>query len=168
LRRDPLELEACIAALDAAVGNAEGGLPEAIFRFVSRVTPLVNVDLLIQEEHRTLLTWRDDEFYGPGWHLPGGIIRFKEPAAHRVRACAREELAAEVSFEPEPLLVWEGIGPHQTRGHHVSLLYRCQLSTRPDEGRRAAGSTPARGQWHWHDRCPPNLIPEQTHYACFL
>jgi len=67
-----------------------------VFALVSRVTPLVNVDLLIKDEQRrTLLTWRDDEFFGAGWHVPGEIIRYKESAADRIRTCARLELEAQ-------------------------------------------------------------------------
>src|SRR3954451_13793393 len=73
------------AVLDAWVGEPVDGLPEEFFLFLSRYTPIVNVDLLIQEaigedRRRTLLTWRDDETYGAGWHVPGGIIRYKESA----------------------------------------------------------------------------------------
>src|SRR5258705_8683005 len=54
-------------------------LPEELFLFISRITPLINVDLLIQDYGKgTLLTWRSDRFFGPGWHVPGGIIRHKE------------------------------------------------------------------------------------------
>ena len=106
-----------IEALEAAIGDPRRGLPEDVFRFVSRITPLINVDLLIQDDRsRTLLTWRDDEFFGPGWHVPGGIIRYKESAADRLRACAREELGADVSFDPAPLLVSETIRAENTRG----------------------------------------------------
>ena len=52
------------------------GLPEELFLFISELTPMINVDLLITNHQReTLLTWREDEFYGPGWHVPGGFIR---------------------------------------------------------------------------------------------
>ena len=61
------------AELDAWASTANNGLPHDLFVFVSRLTPLVNVDLLIQDPHHgTLLTWRHDETYGPGWHVPGG------------------------------------------------------------------------------------------------
>ena len=64
-------------------------LPEELFRFISTISPLVNVDLLIKDDtNRTLLTWRDDEHYGAGWHVPGGIIRFKE-SGQLWRACDR-------------------------------------------------------------------------------
>jgi ADP-ribose pyrophosphatase YjhB (NUDIX family) len=158
-----------LKALEARVGDPRRGLPEDVFRFVSRITPLVNVDLLIQDDRsRTLLTWRDDEFYGPGWHVPGGIIRYKESAADRIRACAREELNAEISSDPAPLLVSEGIREEDTRGHHVSLLYRCTLVSPPDEARRAAEDPPLSGQWRWHERCPPDLLEAQRPYARFF
>jgi ADP-ribose pyrophosphatase YjhB (NUDIX family) len=158
-----------IKALEAAIGDARHGLPEDVFRFVSRLTPLINVDLLIKDERsRTLLTWRDDEFYGPGWHVPGGIIRYKEPAAERIRCCAREELGAGISSEPAPLLVVEDVADQDTRGHHISLLYRCRLLTPPDEARRAVADSPSPGQWRWHEGCPPDLLAEQHRYARFM
>jgi colanic acid biosynthesis protein WcaH len=158
-----------IAALLAAVGDPRRGLPDDVFRFVSRLTPLVNVDLLIQDERgRTLLTWRHDEFYGPGWHVPGSIIRYKESAADRLRACARAELGVDVTAGPQPIHVLEGMSPSDTRGHHVSLLFRCALATPLPDHRRAAADPPSAGQWRWHDRCPPDLLEEQRDYARFF
>lgn len=155
-----------IAALLAAGGDSRGGLPEDLFLFVSRLTPLATVDLLIQDDRgRTLLTWRHDEFYGPGWHVPGGIIRFKEQMADRIRACAREELRAEVAADPSPIHVLEAFRAGDTRGHHISLLFRCRLMTPPDESLRAVSDPPLPGQWRWHDRCPPDLLEEQRGYA---
>lgn len=53
----------------------EKGLPEPVFEFVSSVTPMVNVDLLVRDENnRILLSWREDKFSGNVWHIPGGII----------------------------------------------------------------------------------------------
>jgi len=158
-----------IGALLADLGDPRRGLPEDVFRFVSRLTPLATVDLLIQDERgRTLLTWRHDEFYGPGWHVPGGIIRFKETMAERVRACAREELGAEVATEPVPIHVLEAIRSEDTRGHHLSMLFRCRLLTPPDESLRAIADPPPAGHWRWHDRCPPDLLDEQRDYARFF
>ena len=60
---------------------------------------MINVDLLIRDDtDRTLLTWRHDAFYGPGWHVPGGIIRFKESAANRIAAVAQGELGTKVEL----------------------------------------------------------------------
>jgi colanic acid biosynthesis protein WcaH len=159
----------CLEILEAATADPRRGLPDEVFRFVSRVTPLVNVDLLIQDERsRTLLTWRDDEFYGPGWHVPGGIIRYKESAADRIIACARVELGADVSSEAAPLLLSEGFRDEDTRGHHISLLFRCRLLSPPDEARHAVSDPPSAGQWRWHDRAPDDLLAEQRLYARFF
>ena len=163
------DLASLIAALEGAIGDPRRGLPEEVFRFVSRITPLSNVDLLIQDERRgTLLTWREDEFFGTGWHLPGGIVRYKETADERVRACAREELGVDVAFEAMPLAIAETIGAHETRGHHIGLLFRCRLLTGPDPSRRAGDGRPAPGQWRWHPRCPADLLDTQRPYAKYF
>ena len=158
-----------IETLEAGQGDPRRGLPEDVFLFVSRITPLINVDLLIQDDRsRTLLTWRDDEFFGSGWHVPGGIIRYKEPVADRIRTCAREELGADVSCDPAPLLVSESIRAQNTRGHFISLLFRCRLLSVPDQARRAGSDRPSPGQWRWHDRCPSDLLEAQRQYARFF
>jgi colanic acid biosynthesis protein WcaH len=162
-------LRRSIEALEAGLADPRRGLPPGVFRFLSRIAPLVNVDLLIQDDRRrTLLTWREDEFFGPGWHIPGGVIRYKETAAERIRVCAREELDAEVSYDATPLMVLEAIGEQRTRGHHISLLFGCRLLGPLDEGKRAASDPPSSGQWRWHDRCPPDLLEEQRGYARFF
>lgn len=158
------------AALDAWVGEPADGLPEEFFLFLSRFTPLVNVDLLIQDDSgRTLLTWRQDETYGAGWHVPGGIIRYKESAEERIRATALRELGAEVSFVREPIAVEQVIEPHRReRGHFISLVYRCRLEGPPDPRLRYEQGEPQRDQWSWHDTCPPNLIAAQACYRRFF
>ncbi len=158
-----------IEALEAAIGDPREGLPEDVFLFVSRLVPLINVDLLIQDGRgRTLLTWREDEFFGAGWHVPGGVIRYRETAAARVQACAREELGAEVSFDPGPLFVMEMIRDKRDRGHAVSLLYRCRLLSPPEPAREAGPGIPSTGTWRWHDKPPADLLDAQSQYARFF
>jgi colanic acid biosynthesis protein WcaH len=107
-----------------------------------------NVDLLIPDDRaRTLLTWRNDEFFGAGWHVPGGIIRYKDGMADRIRACARGELGADVSFDSAPLLVSETIREQSSRGHFISLLYRCRLLGSLDGMNDADHRAPAAGDW---------------------
>ena len=162
------DLADLIAALEAAIGDPKQGLPEDVFQFVSRVTPLANVDLLIQGERGTLLTWRDDPYFGAGWHLPGGIIRYKETAGERVRACARQELSAEVAFDEAPVAIAEGFGEQPTRGHHIALLFRCRLLSEPPAAAEARRDPPEPGQWRWHRRCPDNLLDAQRSYAKYF
>ena len=159
-----------LAALEAWAPQPSAGLPEDLFLLVSTLTPLVNVDLLVQDESRgTLLTWRDDQFYGAGWHVPGGIIRYKETAEDCIRATALRELGAAVEFAPDPVAVVQSIEPHRReRGHFISLLYRCRLAAPPAEALRYATGAPHRGQWAWHPHCPPDLILFQAPYRRFF
>jgi colanic acid biosynthesis protein WcaH len=145
-------------------------LPNEFFRFLSRLMPLVNVDLLIVDEQLgTLLTWRDDENYGPGWHVPGGIIRYKETAEARIRQTAQDELGTGVEFGLEPIAIEQNIQPaRRERGHMISMLYRCRLTGPPAERLRLNPAAPEAGQWGWHRDCPANLIAEQDRYRRFF
>lgn len=156
--------------MEANGGKAQGDLPEDLFLLISRVIPMVNVDLLIKDgQGRTLLTWRDDEVYGAGWHLPGGVIRFREMAAHRVQEVAKAELGAEVTFGSTPLWVAEIVHPlRDTRGHAVALLYRCELAGEPRADLKYRGGQPVAGAWQWHAHCPPDLLPFHRVYERFL
>jgi ADP-ribose pyrophosphatase YjhB (NUDIX family) len=158
------------AYVEANAGKAQADLPEDLFLLISRLIPMVNVDLLIEDSHgHTLLTWRDDAIYGAGWHLPGGVIRFRETAANRVREVARTELGTDVTFEPTPLWVAEIVHPtRDTRGHAVALLYRCQLAGEPRRDLKYRGGHPVVGAWKWHAHCPPDLLPFHRAYERFL
>jgi len=163
-------IESLIRKLERHIDPLADRLPEELFLFVSRITPLVNVDLLIQDDRRrTLLTWRYDRFYGPGWHVPGGIIRFKETAADRIRIVAEDELGAVVEFDSTPILVQENLhASRQERGHFVSLLYRCRLTSELGGHLRFSRGTPLPDQWQWHEHCPDDLISDQQAYAAFM
>ena len=159
-----------MAELESWIGEPAGGLPEEFFLFISRFTPIINVDLWIRDERRgVLLTWRQDDIYGSGWHIPGGIIRYKETAGARIRATALAELGTEVEFDPDPIAIEQTMRPdHRERGHFISLLYRCRLAGPPDEARRYTQDPPQRDQWAWHAHCPPDLIPAQDCYRRFF
>ena len=156
--------------LDAWVGEPAGGLPEDFFLFLSRYTPLINVDLLIQDERgRTLLTWREDETYGAGWHVPGGIIRYKETAEERLHSTSQRELGTDVEFDAEPLAIVQAIDHgRRERGHFISMLYRCRLTGLPDPALAYREGRPVREQWAWHQGCPVDLIAAQAEYRRFF
>ena len=80
-----METEKTVNLLRSLPDAPANGLPEEVFLAVSRMTPMVNVDLLIDNEAgHTLLTWRQDAFHGPGWHVPGGIVHYGEKLGDRV------------------------------------------------------------------------------------
>jgi ADP-ribose pyrophosphatase YjhB (NUDIX family) len=164
------DLGSLIEALESGVHNPSQGLPKEIFLFISRLTPMVNVDLLVKNEHNeTLLTWREDEYYGPGWHVPGGIVRFKETTASRIQAVAANELGASVEFGTDPLAMNEVMhATRQTRGHFISLLYACRLTSPLDPRFAYQGGAAENGQWAWHATCPENLISVHGLYRKYI
>uniref|UniRef100_A0A7V3N4T5 NUDIX hydrolase n=1 Tax=candidate division CPR3 bacterium TaxID=2268181 RepID=A0A7V3N4T5_UNCC3 len=155
-----------IVAIEALIKDPRKGLPEEVFLLISRLTPMVNVDLLIKDTlDRTLLTWREDDYFGSGWHIPGGIVRFKELIADRIKIVAKEELGMEVEFDPQPLAINEVIHPtRKDRGHFISLLFRCYPITQPDEAKRYNFGKPEAGQWKWHSTCPDDILPVHEMY----
>jgi len=169
--RNSSEMMLHINTLMEMVENQHIGLPHELFYFISQLTPLVNVDLLIKNSQRkTLLVWRDDRFYGPGWHVPGGIIRFKESAIQRVHEVAKSELGAKVEVGSNPIAVCEMMAPDRdVRGHFISLLYVCSIvSGLKDTLKASALDEPKHGQWKWHEKCPDSLIRQHLQYSKYI
>ena len=154
-----------IDALQKAVPNPEKGLPDSLFYYTSSMTPLVNVDLLIKDENgRTLLAWRNDQYAGEGWHLPGGIIRFRETFVDRIKKVAEIEVGTLVDFDPNPIAINQIINnENPIRGHFISILFRCSLSSAfvPENNGISASDA---GYLKWHDTCPKNLLTLQDIY----
>ncbi|MFA5839251.1 MAG: NUDIX domain-containing protein [Candidatus Margulisiibacteriota bacterium] len=156
-----MKIRDAINQIEKSIVNPTAGLPEEVFYFVSRITPLINVDLLIKNSQgETLLTWRADNYGPPGWHIPGGIIRYKETMKERITAVAKNELNVEVKYAPLPLAINEIILERKDRGHFISLLYGCQLVTPLDEKQHCLNvDSPKNNEWLWHKGCPKNIIP---------
>lgn len=146
--------------------HAHIGLPDDVFSFIASSTPMVNVDLLIIDNaKRILLAWRRDAQH-VGWHIPGGIIRFKETFSDRIHKTALHELGSDVTFDPHPLKISEIIMPYQRRGHFISFLYRCFLPENyqlPDYGDHKQDN----GCLRWHSVLPP-LVEGQKCYESFV
>ena len=158
-----------IAALVKKVPNPSKGLPDDVFFYISRTTPLINVDLLIKDEKgRTLLSWRNDQYAGKGWHVPGGIVRFKETLETRVRKAAETEIGTNVSFDPTPMAINQLIHPERSiRSHFISILYKCFLPGTFIPSNKGL-SAEDRGFLRWHDHCPRNLIKVQEIYRKYI
>jgi colanic acid biosynthesis protein WcaH len=128
---------------------------------------MVNVDLLIKDENkRTLLSWRDATS-GSGWHVPGGIIRFKESFEYRINKVAELEIGSAVRFDPIPIAFNQVILEQITRGHFISFLYKCFLSSDfipPNKGL----SEREPGFLQWHNSCPDNLIKVHKMYIPYF
>jgi colanic acid biosynthesis protein WcaH len=152
------------------IANAKEGLPLEVFYFVSTLTPLINVDLLIENEKgQILLTWRDDKFYGSGWHIPGGIIRFKEKIEDRIEKVAFLELGTSVKFLSQPIHIRGAMNKDRdVRGHFISLLFLCELTGSLINEKSYNADAPQVGQWAWHDKAPANLIKAQESFRQYI
>lgn len=164
-----MTIKDAIAFLDENVPDPKAGLPDDVFYYISRTTPMVNVDLLIKDElNRTLLSWRDDKYAGKGWHIPGGIIRFKETLEARIKKVAKSEIRTEVEFDPNPIAINQIFNEEcDVRGHFISILYKCSLpSTFVPENKSLKKSDP--GFLKWHEVCPDDLLKFHEIYRKYL
>jgi colanic acid biosynthesis protein WcaH len=157
-----------INALEKAITDPRVELPEEIFRFLSRITPIVNVDLLVKDERgRCLLAWRADEFAEPGWHVPGGIIRYRETMTDRLMKTAVLEIGCVVKYSPLPFAVHEIFSNNDTRGHFISFIYNCymeSINVPVNHNLRCYDS----GYLQWHDKAPKNLIKVHERYRNYI
>ena len=158
-----------IAALEKHVSKPSEGLPDEVFFYISRTTPLVNVDLLIKDDKgRVLLSWRNDPYAGIGWHLPGGILRFRERLEARIKKVAEIEIGVPVNFDPNPIALNQLIYPTlKNRSHFVSLLYKCLLPVDFIPQNKGISCNDA-GYLKWHQTCPDNLLKYHEIYKKFL
>ena len=115
--------------LESYVANPKIGLPEELFYFVGRLTPFVNVDLLVSDTSGNVVyTWRNDEHSGTGWHLPGGIVRFQETFVERVKHVAAKEIGITLDTIEGPCAINQIIDVFaRERSHFISLLFECTI-----------------------------------------
>jgi len=167
-----LKITDLISLLESQIENPNKGLPEDVFLFISRNHPMTNVDLLIKnEKNQTLLTWREkgDNYWPPGWHIPGGIIRYSESIATRINAVAMNELGVTIKFKNKPIAINEIILPERrNRSHFISLLFECKLNSQLDKKQAYKKGPPEVGQWAWHDNCPANIISAHHIYRKYI
>lgn len=164
-----MNISDAISFLSREVPNPSEGLPDELFYYISRTTPLVNVDLLIKDEKgRTLLAWRDDIYAGKGWHIPGGIVRFKERLETRIEKVAESEIGSSISFDSVPVALNQLIHTERdVRSHFISILYRCFLSSEFIPGNKGLTDRD-RGYLMWHDSCPDNLLAYHEIYRSYI
>ena len=151
--------------------NEEGvdprnGLPLDLFEFSTTLLPFVNVDLLVQNnKEQILLSWRNDNHYGTGWQIPGGIIRMMETIDDRIQKTAVREIGCRVEYDPAPIVVHEnimknhreGLQNYLERAHNIALLYSCRVPY--DYVINNGGkSEDDEGYLRWFDKFPDNLL----------
>jgi len=135
------------------------GLPEEVYLFITRITPMINTDLLIRDDQgRILLAWREDEVYGVGWHVPGGILRLKETFQERIQRTALKEIGCNVIAEKEPAEIIPLIYKEaKTRGHFITFVYECRLPEGHEiDNHGLSENSP--GYLKWFSSFPENML----------
>ncbi len=137
-------------------------LPQHLFDYVSSITPLVSVELVVTcPSNLVLLSWRDDGLYGPGWHLPGGILRHKESLIDRIRLVASKECSIESFVSCTFLQVNQIMNPDRNlRGHFIAFVYCLAIDHIPCFDK----SDLKNGSLELFSCAPPNLIEQHRRF----
>ena len=150
--------------------NAQEGLGTGLYEAVSRLTPSISVEAVVKnsDASKTLLIWRNDELYGPGWHLPGGVLRFKETLKDRLLKTLKRKLGIDKADITGPLGFHEIFNEKRdVRGHFISFVFEVIPHDPPSE-KKQSGVNPSHGCWRWFETCPPNLIVNQAAFRKYL
>ncbi|WP_049945437.1 NUDIX domain-containing protein [Butyrivibrio sp. AC2005] len=148
------------------------GLPESLFLLTASLTPIPNVDLFVTDSNkRFLLSWRDDKYYGCGWHIPGGCIRMLETFEERVQKTAIEELGTSVICDNNPVLTVESLtvkdrfaeNTNLQRTHNICMLFECKLPEGYSiDGFNAGKTEKDQGYLRWFDYLPEDFLDVQV------
>ena len=125
------------------------GLGKKLFNKIVKLVPFVACEVLIYDKRKgVLLLKRHDQYYN-GWHIPGGLLRFRESFDERIQAVAREELDIHISSH-ELIDTYNFID--DPRGHTIGFVFLCKTSDTPTTGK-------------WFKKIPKNLI---AHHKPFV
>jgi len=161
-----LAIEQLQKAMDEEGIDPTQGLPQELFHFATSLIPCANIDLFITDDKkRLLLTWRDDEFYGKGWHIPGGCLRLKESLDYRIQETARSEIGTTVFYDKSQFITREGIIDYEhpwmtnqlIRSHNISMLFFCHI---PDNFciENISNGELSSGDAKWFECMPEDLL----------
>ena len=84
---------------DSPDGDVTGALPEVEYQAIFRKVPRLTVEVVICSELGVLLARRIGGPCDGLWNLPGGTVRFAEPATAAVHRVALDEIGADVTID---------------------------------------------------------------------
>ena len=143
------------------------GLPQHLFDYVSSIVPMINIDILLITKRKKSfpLIWRDDGMYGPGWHIPGGIIRFKEEAKERIEKTIEKEIGITSGFEYDLVEINEIMNhSRDKRGHFISLLYKSYIDDDCGDNVNNEMIGDRDKSVRWFTKIPDNMIMQHKRY----
>lgn len=147
-------------------------LGEELFLQISRLVPVPNVDLLLTDKaNRILLSRRNDNIYGAGWHLPGGCVRFCETMLERVQKTALAEIGTKVVLlEENPIAIRDVIMErgerernNNVRAHNITILFHCAVPEGFEIDNKDKCETDA-GFLKWFEKIPRDFLKVHEAY----
>ena len=109
------------------------------------------------------MSWRSDEYYGPGWHIPGGIIRFKENFIDRLNFVAKNELNLDHELEYSLISINQIMNPNRDiRGHFISMLFLSYVKDIRINNKHIKEKE--NGYLKWHKKIPNEIIKQHKRY----
>ena len=150
--------------------DPRSGLGKTLFEALSELTPIVNIELIVSDTNaRVALVYRDDEFYGPGWHLPGGVLRFKENLVERVHRTASKEVGCKNLTDLVFLNHFEVFAANRdTRGHFISFLFSAVDMKLVELENFESNKNYKHGDAAMFSNFPENIIPQHSKYGKYL
>ena len=158
--------------IDVVLKPSEG-LNRHLFYITSMLTPLVCLEIFVhdQESRGVVLIYRDDEFYGPGWHLPGGILRSREEIETRVFKTVMREIGVskeQIGFVKCISLAESFDTCKPIRSHFIAIGLLVEIDIREQVGSYVAGKDYVNGEAAVHREVPKDMIVEHIKYSEYI
>lgn len=112
------------------IENPQLGLPQSVFDTLVKIVPFVSCELIIIGKKGVLLTWREDKWW-KGWHVPGGLLRYRESFDNRIKKVADKELGIKIE---KYKFLFNMNYTEDSRGHSVSFVFLCFTNEAPRDG----------------------------------
>ena len=105
--------------------NPHLGLSQKDFDRIVKLVPFVACEVLIYDKKKGILLLKRRDRYYKGWHIPGGLLRFRESFDERIQAVARDELGIHISSH-KLINTYNYID--DPRGHTVGFVFLCRAT----------------------------------------
>lgn len=155
-----IPLTELIQEIESRIEDATVNLPYELFLFIYRNATLSHTDIIIRHPQKgVLLTWRDDEIFGPCWHIPGRIIRYKNTIEQTLLDCLRIETGL-TDIDPARIMhigIYSQQNEHiRDRGHAIAAGF--EISITDDELEKIAALHPEEKEARWFTSKPENMF----------
>lgn len=144
---------------DNVVRDENNNIDYNLFLYFTELFPNITIEVIIRDSTgRVLLLWRDDEQFGQGWHLPGGILRLGETMKFRHDNVLKNECGLDPKQDIISSVFHKEIEQYfeyrRNRKHGISFVYNVKVNNDIKIGNDAK----------WFSEIPDNILKEHMIY----